>query len=248
MCWAAHAVPQDPYPALEGKGTEMHLQQFQHTEAPVTVTSCRINNQQEEKAQQAVTALSWKQQSTFHRMPAHPSARQSWKWLRVACVQGYQLPASRAVCWACDFSMTNFLIWYWTGLTMRYIHVLKGSLQGMETPQELSRALNTGEQPVMARASQPCLSIQSHHSLTGWHRSVQPSCPHSLQCTAPCTGLSSAPRRRAESSSSNTTPQTSFRDRQSSSCPLLQKDRIHFFCWSLKNKTCQIFQKQGREA
>lgn len=58
----------------------------------------------------------------------------------------------------------------------------------------------------------------------------------------------SSSKAPAESSSSNTTPQTSFRDRQSSSCPLLQKDRIHFFCWSLKNKTCQIFQKQGREA
>lgn len=207
----------------------MHLQRLQHTETPVTVTSCRINNQQEEKAQQAVTALSWKQQSPFHRMPAHPSARQSWKWLRVACVQGYQLPASRAVCWACDFSMTNFLIWYCTGLTMHYIHVLKGSLQGMEQPQELSRALHTGEQPVMAQASQPCLSIQSHHSLTGWHRSAQPGCPHSLQCSAPCTGLSSAPRAVQRAAAQTQHPRPRFGTGRAAHALFSKKTGFTFF-------------------
>lgn len=213
---------------------QRHLQGFQQSETPVTVTPCRINNQQEEKAQRAVTALSWKQQSTFHRMPAHASGRQSWK---SGCVspasRPYQLPASRAVCWACDFSMTNFLIWYSTGLTMHYIHVLKGNLQGMEQPQELSRALNTGEQPVVTWASQPCLSIprpaQPHRLEQECPARLSPQPTHPALQPAPCTGLLSAPRRGAGSRSSNTAPQTLFRDRQSSSCPLLQKDRIHFF-------------------
>lgn len=138
-----------------GKRTEMHLQWFQHTARLLSLLhpAGLITSKWKKH---------WQHFNGINRARSigcqHASARQSFVWShwKSGCVspasRAYQLSASRAVCWACDFSMTNFLIWNSTGITMRYIHVLKGNLQGMEQPQGISRVSNTGEHPVMTQA------------------------------------------------------------------------------------------------
>lgn len=205
MCWIAHAVPHNPYPLLEGYRTEMHLQWFQHTgRLPSLLRPAGlITSKRKEHSKH------WQHFHGNNRAHSigcqHPPARQTFVWThwKSGCVspasRAYQRTASRTVCWACDFSMTNFLIWYCTGLTMRYIHVLKGNLQGMEQPQERSRAWNTGEHPVMTWALLPLLSIPNPATaLTARNRSVHPGClptparRSGVPETWPCTGLLSA--------------------------------------------------------
>lgn len=176
----------------------------------------------------------------------HPPARQTFVWThwKSGCVspasRAYQHTASRTVCWACDFSMTNFLIWYCTGLTMRYIHVLKGNLQGMEQPQEISRALNTGEHPVMTWALLPLLSIPNPATaLTARNRSVHPGClptpsrRSGVLETWPCTGLLSALQGEVQRAVLQTQHSGPHFMKGKAAHALFSRTGIHFFCCSL---------------